>query len=249
MNFGDDSYSTNERVEWWEQFTRLYIQEIYSKDPAKTMAELYFRPLTIDASKFYSSCNTESLKTITKIQLSLLEECCISFQKEHRRPSQLFFKIEPRVIAHVSKLLSTVINNLKLQRIDLVLDINVSPRDLRCKVWKKALLAIVEQGHYACLGGINWRDSHCEDLKISGCLFKYVRLGPPPQNIAEINHFIDTCFYVVEHHGVNLIVDKIQSKTDLELACRTPYFGLLGEYISSAHMAKDTDIVMSGVTL
>ncbi|HHQ4568304.1 TPA: hypothetical protein ACSP2E_003682, partial [Aeromonas hydrophila] len=73
----DSSWSIGEDdIEWWNSYTRLFVQDLYSKDPKKRMASFYFRPINMEAASFYNSCGHDLLLMITYVQMSLLEECC-----------------------------------------------------------------------------------------------------------------------------------------------------------------------------
>ncbi|HHQ4453626.1 TPA: hypothetical protein ACSP0N_004290, partial [Aeromonas veronii] len=217
----DNSWNIGEYdIEWWNSYTRLYVQDIYSRDPKKRMAGFYFRPISMETASFYNSCDHNLLLMITNVQMSLLEECCKAYHRAGRRPCQLFFKAEQRVLSKISDQLIELMGELHSQKIDLILDLNL-PQHENDKEWQKSLFKIVDSGHMVCLGGYNWKDNEPHNFQMVKELFKYVRLGPPPSNLAEVNHFIDTCFHIKEKLSMQLILDRVQSQTDLEIACRT----------------------------
>ncbi|MBW3811356.1 hypothetical protein GOY18_08510 [Aeromonas hydrophila] len=245
----DSSWSIGEDdIEWWNSYTRLFVQDLYSKDPKKRMASFYFRPINMEAALFYNSCGHDLLLMITYVQMSLLEECCKAYHQAGRRPCQLFFKAEPRVLPQISGQLITLMDSLRSQKIELILDVNL-PNHKNDKEWQKSLFKIIDSGHMVCLGGYNWKDNEPQDFQMVKGLFKYVRLGPPPSNLAEVNHFVDTCFYIKEKLVMQLILDRVKSQTDLDIACRTPFFALMGDYISTAHLAKNLEDVSYKVML
>lgn len=141
-----------------------------------------------------------------------------------------------------------IMDSLRSQKIELILDVNL-PNHKNDKEWQKSLFKIIDSGHMVCLGGYNWKDNEPQDFQMVKELFKYVRLGPPPSNLAEVNHFVDTCFYIKEKLAMQLILDRVQSQTDLDIACRTPFFALMGDYISTAHLAKNLEDVSYKVML
>ncbi|MGS3153248.1 hypothetical protein ACB268_21205 [Aeromonas sanarellii] len=245
MSFNDDFYLDGEAYDWISSYSKLYTQELYCKDPRTRIAALYFRPHNVDASHFYRSCDLTMLERITHVQLSLIDDCCIAYHKSGRRPSQIFFKVEPRIIPFVIEYLLASIKKLRDKRIELVLDMNFqenefSKRKLDSKLYKE-LYKIVDSGYHLSVGGFDWKQNVPENIDMINDLFDYVRLGPPPANIAEVNHFVDTCFYIVERNKSSLIVERLQSKTDLETACRVPYYALMGDYIYPTFLAKDID--------
>lgn len=253
MSSNNDFYSDSEDYEWINSYTRLYIQELYCKEPRSRLATLYFRPYNVDAKYFYQSCSEHMLEMITHVQLSLIEDCCIAYNKSGRRPSQIFFKIEPRIIPSVIDSLLENFSTLRDKRIDLVLDINFQEEDFSKKKIDsrlyKELYKVVDRGFRLSMGGFDWKHNAPENIDIVSGLFDYVRLGPPPSYIAEVNHFIDTCFYIKEESKSLLILERLQCKTDLETACRVPYYALMGDYIYPSYLAKDIDSVEMKVIL
>ncbi|WP_270827502.1 hypothetical protein [Aeromonas sp. Y318-1] len=247
MSTDDESFNEFDDIEWWNVYTKLYVQDIYCHDPMKRMASMYFRPQFIDAARFYKSCSDSLLESITYLQLSLLDDCCRAYHHTGRRPSQLFYKIEQRVIPGVTRGVLDAMRVLKEHRIDLVVDINVPSFEMLSSLHQRALYEIVDNGYSICIGGYDWRNNSPQHIHIMSELLSFIRVGPPPSNLAEVNHFIDTCFYIKERLGSNIIIDRIQSKTDLDFACRTPYFALMGDYISPPCLAKGLDNVFSKV--
>ncbi|MFB2862504.1 hypothetical protein [Aeromonas sp. MdU4] len=246
----DDSWNMDENdVEWWNSYTRLFVQGIYSKNPKKRMAGLYFRPISMEATSFYKSCDFNLLLMNTKVQMSLLDEFCKTYNQAGRRPCQLFFKVEARLLSHMSGQLIALMDNMHSQNIELTLDLNLPRHISNDKEWQRSLFKIADGGHMVCLGGYNWKDNESNSFHMVNELFKYVRLGPPPSNLAEVNHFIDTCFYIKEKMSAQLILDRIQSQTDLDIVCRTPFFALMGDYISTAYLAKSMEDISYKVML
>ncbi|MFM4875104.1 hypothetical protein ACEUDK_19385 [Aeromonas veronii] len=244
MSFNDDFYLDSEAYDWINSYSKLYTQELYCKDPRTRIATLYFRPHNIDVSHFYRSCDLSMLERVTHVQLSLIDDCCIAYHKSGRRPSQIFFKIEPRVIPFVIDLLLISMEKLREKKIELVLDMNFQENEFSKKLelgLYKELYKIVDSGYHLSVGGFDWKQNVPEGIDIINDLFSYVRLGPPPAYIAEVNHFIDTCFYIVERHKSSLIVERLQSKTDLDIACRVPYHALMGDYIYPTLLAGNID--------
>ncbi len=250
MDNNADFFDGSQTIEWWNSYTTLHMQDIFCIDPRKKNACLYFRPQYIEAKHFYHSCSIQILEVITKVQLHLLVDCCRAFHCVGRRPSAIFFKIEARIIPSVIYLLLSIFDELKSQRIEIILDINMPslPQDTIYDEVYRNLYRIVDSGHMVCMGGYDWKNCLPTDLKIPYEVFKYFRLGPPPANVAEINHFMDTCFYVKEKYSLNLILDRIQSKTELDVACRAPYYALMGEYLSPVLLVKDTESIYTKVT-
>ncbi|HDO1324261.1 TPA: hypothetical protein P2R04_001207 [Aeromonas veronii] len=247
MSLNNDFYSGCDDHEWINSYTKLYIQELYCKEPQSRIATLYFRPHNVDATYFYQSCSEHMLEMITHVQLSLIGDCCIAYNKSGRRPSQIFFKIEPRIIPSVIDSLLESFSKLRDKRIELVLDMNFqeddfSKRKIDSKLCRE-LYKVVDRGYRLSMGGFDWKHNAPENIGIVSDLFDYVRLGPPPSNIAEVNHFIDTCFYIKENNKSLLILERLQCKTDLETACRVPYYALMGDYIYPSFLAKDIDSV------
>lgn len=247
MNHDDGIYNELDDLEWWNVYTKLYVQDIYCKDPKRRMASLYFRPQMIEAGSFYRACSDQLLESITYIQLSLLGDCCLAYHHAGRRPSQIFFKIEQRIISSIIGEVLSAMKLLKEQRIDLVIDINIPSLDSLSNSHQKALYEIVDKGYSICIGGYDWRNQTPQTISIMNELLHFMRIGPPPSNLAEVNHFKDTCFYIKEMLNVNIILDRIQSKSDLDVACGSPYFALMGDYISPAHLARGLDNVFSKV--
>ncbi|WP_240533696.1 hypothetical protein [Aeromonas veronii] len=215
-------------------YTKLYIQDAFCKNPKLKMYSFYFRPLNLDANSFYKNCITDSLIKLTLTQISLLEECCSSLRPQERRPFSVLFKVEERILQIIANDLISMIKRLSKLNISIILDLNINAMSINDKL-NKTLYYIHDSG---CLINISWGDWHQKQkIEIPCDVFNYIRIGPPPKLCVDVNKYIDTCFYIKEELGVELILDKIQSSTELDIACRTPYSFLMGEYISKVRLA------------
>lgn len=237
FHVGDDD------IEWWNSYTKMYIQEIFSVNPKIRMAAFFFRPMNMEVASFYNSCSIQMLQMITHVQMSLLNECCQAYYKKGRRPCQCFFKIEPRVICQVVEPLIEVMKDLKEYKIDLVLDVNLLSEGYFDNDIKKSLLKISDSGFKICLGGYDWRNNDKGSFSIPSEIIDFIRLGPPPSNLAEVNHFVDTSFYIRENYNVKIVVDRVQSRGELDVVCRTPYYAAMGNYLSSAQLFKGVEAI------
>ena len=93
-------------------YTKLYIQDAFCKNPKLKMYSFYFRPLNLDANSFYKNCITDSLIKLTLTQISLLEECCSSLRPQERRPFSVLFKVEERILHIIANDLISMIKRL-----------------------------------------------------------------------------------------------------------------------------------------
>lgn len=241
MILKNDFLSSCNDAQWWGSYTNLYVQDIYCNIPNKKLAYFYFRPTSFNALSFYQSCSDDVFRMITHVQLSVLEDYTKSYQLTEQRPSQIFFKIEPRTLVSMLFFLLEKMKRLRECRIELVLDVNITSF-YDCDVGvQKALYEVADNGYKVCFGGYDWKRKIVNNM-INNELFEYIRLGKPPANIRRVNNYIDTCFYIKENYDINLIIDGIQNESELNVSCQAPYFALMGRYLSPEILVEDANI-------
>ncbi|UXB11879.1 hypothetical protein GP476_10625 [Aeromonas dhakensis] len=196
MSADDEGFNEFDDIEWRNVYAKLYVKDIYCRGPMTRVLNMYFRPQFIDAARFYKLCSGSLLEFITYLQLSLFDDCCRVYHHTGRRSSQLLYKIEQRVIPCVIRDVLDSMRVLKDYRVDLVIDINVPSFEMLNCLHQSTLYEIVDTGYSICISGYDWMSNSLQHIHIMSELLVFIRFGHPSSNLAEVNHFIDTCFYI-----------------------------------------------------
>ncbi|HDX8593010.1 TPA: hypothetical protein RQN76_003865 [Aeromonas dhakensis] len=140
------------------------------------------------------------------------------------------------VMSVIEKELVLFVACLHAKNISLVIDVGnfqANKLPLVCK--------LVEQGVVFSMRVADW--SQIKNGIFPGVqFFDYVRITAPRCIGDEVYPFIDLAFELKEHFGLEVIVERLQSRTQLCIAKNVPYYGLLGDFIYKAK-SLDREIV------
>lgn len=220
-------------LEWVKK--NIYIQPFYSREPRTRLFGCFFKTLFFDS---YFTKNEEFFKNqyiYNDMRLDFLIKYCLAYHGFGRRPSQFFLQIKPSFIPVIAEKFDVIIKSLRGNRVDIVFNLNAKEFEKinfrERAVLYKHLYDLHDNGHRFCLAEFDWRFNSIDDYNIIADIFDYVMTTPLPSNNHEVNEFIDICFRIKEGYDIELVLMGIQGKTELDIACRVPYYALTGDYI------------------
>lgn len=213
----------------------VYCQRLFYKSTSAG-CELAFHPVGQSAMQFYAECNQGDLQLLTCEQLTFIER--FSRNGGHLAPlSQVFFKVEPRVLADVASAIISTAEIMNAHGVELIVDVHERLFLANNRV-NETVHTLCEHGISLCLGGYDWGRTDKRKKYLSSGVYRYVRLANPPLFMNEVDLFLDVCFEMVEKYSCRLIVDKVQSRTQHELVKKTPYHALKGFYLGRPHLLQ-----------
>ncbi|MGL6416292.1 hypothetical protein ACSZMN_20645 [Aeromonas veronii] len=207
---------------------RIYSQSLFN-GVEKNGAEITFHPSTSSPLHFYSECNQEVLCNLTREQLITIETL---ISNGAIKPTFLFFKVEARILNEIVPSIIETAKSLRVHNSELIIDVHERLLLSSNRV-TDAIHQLSENGVYSCLGGYEWEYEDIRRCHVTSGLYRYIRLANPPMYLNDANRFLDVCFEMVEKFGANIIVDKIQSRSQYELS-KKHHIMLLKDIILSA---------------
>lgn len=209
----------------------LYIQKIELSDEnmkARPCSCISFRPLQSVKLDHLHRGSHHVLRMNKLFQLAKLEQFLYQNQLVYQG-HQVILVVFPSVLTGIEKELLVFARRLAAMHIELVVDVVQMDSALLGTVSRLA-----EQGIIFSMGQVEWQQLTSSNTFPGGQWFQFARVAAPTPFAQEVELFLDLTFELRERFGLRIIVDRLQSRTQLQIAKRTPYFGLLGDYISRA---------------
>lgn len=205
----------------------FYIKELCPRDQGYKIFDVYLQSRELDGESIHALNGSWMSEIKNETHISLLYEFLRTSPYVDMAGSKFFLKVETEVIPFIADKLISELVLLHHHGVMLVLDINI-PISYYSNTQElyKYLYLLSDYGYEFCFSAYDWKRCYQDQFIINKGVFKYVRVGPPSLSYIEFNAYLDVCFMMKEEYGINIILDFIKSRDELNLAYSIPFFAL-----------------------